>query len=364
MEKSHETSSSAAQPASKKKALDFDPSGRASGSAAQPAIISSLVGSSAEQPAREAAQPVKAAGSSAAQPGASSATPPAPQPRSFDVLLARQRHIDLLSDFFDRKPPPKSNPRQEYPKTAFGLLQDCRKYKKDNWLGVEEDEQIDKIMKALVIESQSPFSSKLCREIYKHTEIGEVIGPFAQRDSQGHWVENDHEHVRAAAFNLTALDLASFFRGQDALHAEKYPCMASLETLGVKVIRKSRQKIFEEKTLEILQDMPDTKVLPLLPDYAEHEGVYRRLAHIRDHYAGIPIQEGEEEDEEMKGEEEDDEEEDEEFKKYWEKIRRKDEFLDECRRKWTEQGKTEEECKRMWPQALADWRAENGIAAD
>ena len=60
MEKSHETSSSAAQPASKKKALDFDPSGRASASAAQPAIISSLVGSSAEQPAREAAQPVKA----------------------------------------------------------------------------------------------------------------------------------------------------------------------------------------------------------------------------------------------------------------------------------------------------------------
>ena len=26
--------------------------------------------------------------------------------------------------------------------------------------------------------------------------------------------------------------------------------------------------------------------------------------------------------------------------------------------------KTEEECKRMWPQALADWRAENGIVAD
>ena len=60
MKKSHETSSSAAQPASKKKALDFDPSGRASGSAAQPAVIISLVGSSAEQPAREAAQPVKA----------------------------------------------------------------------------------------------------------------------------------------------------------------------------------------------------------------------------------------------------------------------------------------------------------------
>ena len=133
--------------------------------------------------------------------------------------------------------------------------------------------------------------------------------------------------------------------------------MASLETLGVKVIRKSRQKIFEEKTLEILQDMPDTKILPLLPDYAEHEGTYRMLAHIRDHYAGIPIQEED-------GEEEDEEEEDEEEKEFWEECRRKDAFLHECRRKWKEQGKTEEECKRMWPQALADWRAENGIAAD
>ena len=40
------------------------------------------------------------------------------------------------------------------------------------------------------------------------------------------------------------------------------------------------------------------------------------------------------------------------------------EFRDECRRKWKEQGKTEEECKRMSPQALADWRAVNEIAAD
>jgi len=87
--------------------------------------------------------------SSAAQPGASSTTPPAPQPCSFDVLLARQRHIDLLQNFvrIDAyvKPPPKSNPRQERPKIAFGLLQDCRKYKEDNWLGVEEDKQIDKM---------------------------------------------------------------------------------------------------------------------------------------------------------------------------------------------------------------------------
>ena len=93
--------------------------------------------------------------SSAAQPGASSATPPAPQPRCFDVLLAGQRHIDFLfQSMVDPKPPPESNPRQERPKIAFGLLQGCHKYKEDNWLGVEENKQVDKIMKALVICSQ------------------------------------------------------------------------------------------------------------------------------------------------------------------------------------------------------------------
>ena len=175
--------------------------------------------------------------------------------------------------------------------------------------------------------------------------------------------ENDHEYVRAVACDLTEGDLASFLSGRDALRAEEYPCMASLETLGVKVIRKSRQKIYEEKVLEILQDMPDTKDLPLLPDYAEHEGTYRKLAHTRHYYAGIPIQgPGEEDDEEEEDGEESSE--DEEMKEYREEVRRKNEFLDECRRKWKEQGKTEEECKRMWPQAFADWRAETGAFAD
>ena len=66
--------------------------------------------------------------------------------------------------------------------------------------------------------------------------------------------------------------------------------MASLETLGVNVIRKSRQKIYEEKVLEILQNMPQTEILPLLPDYAQHEWLYRFLADKRDKAAGIPIQ--------------------------------------------------------------------------
>ena len=50
-------------------------------------------------------------------------------------------------------------------------MHDCSKYKKDNWLGAEEDKQIDKIMKHLAIESQPHFSSKLCCEIYKHSKF-------------------------------------------------------------------------------------------------------------------------------------------------------------------------------------------------
>ena len=51
-------------------------------------------------------------------------------------------------------------------------------------------------------------------------------------------------------------------------------------------------------------------------------------------------------------------EEDPEWREYWDEIWRTEEFRDECRRKWEEQGKTEKECRKMWPQALADWRAE------
>ncbi len=216
--------------------------------------------------------------SSAAQPGASSATPPAPHPRSFDIFLASQRCNDLAENYFHPKPPSEKNWRLERPKEAVRYLQDGRKYKKDNWLGAEEDKQIDKIMKQLAIESQPHFSSKLCREIYKHSKVAQILGPFGRWDSPGHWEENDPEHVRAVAYGMTIEDLASFLRRRDALRAEEYPSMALLETIGVKVIRKSRQQIFKEKQLEILQDMPDTKLLPLLPDYAEHEWLYRLLS--------------------------------------------------------------------------------------
>ena len=63
-----------------------------------------------------------------------------------------------------------------------------------------------------------------------------TIGGQGLRDSQGHWLENEPEYVRAVAFDcLTLDDLVSFLSWRDALRAEEYPCMADLETLGVKV---------------------------------------------------------------------------------------------------------------------------------
>ena len=201
----------------------------------------------------------------------------------------------------------------------------------------------------LVIESQPHFTRELCREIYKHSTVAQIIGPFGLRDSQGHWLENDHEHVRAVAFDCcTMRDLVSFLSRRDALRAEEYPCMADLETLGVKVVRKSRQKIYEEKVLEIFQNMPPTEILPLLPDYAQHEWLYRLHADTRDKLSGITIQRPDALEllcqELRKCREEDEEEsaEDEEMKEFWERLRRKNEVMYECRRKWKEQGKTEE----------------------
>ena len=57
----------------------------------------------------------------------------------------------------------------------------------------------------------------------------------------------------------------------------------------MKVVGKSRQKIYEEKVLEILKNMPKTEDLQLLPDYARHEWLYRMLAAKRDDAAGILI---------------------------------------------------------------------------
>ena len=65
-------------------------------------------------------------------------------------------------------------------------------------------------------------------------------------------------------------DFVSFLSGRGALLAEEYQYMARLAILGVKVMRKSRQKIYEERVLEILKNMPKTEDLPLLPDNAIH----------------------------------------------------------------------------------------------
>ena len=79
----------------------------------------------------------------------------------------------------------------------------------------------------------------------------------------------DHEHVRCVTLDgCTIPDLVSFFCGRDVLSADEYPYMAKLAILGVKAVGKSRQKINEEKFLEILRNMPKIEDLPLLPDYA------------------------------------------------------------------------------------------------
>ena len=234
----------------------------------------------------------------------------------------------------------------------------------------EDVNKLGKIMRELVIESQPHCSSQMCRELYKLTNVGKILlGPFRERGSQGHWQEMDHEHVRGVTFDgCTIPDLVSFMSGRDALPADEYPYMARLATLGVKVVRTSHQKIYEEKVLEILKNMPKTEDLQVLSDYAEHEWLYRFLADKRDKAAGIPI-EGPVAlelfcQEVRKCREEDGAESSEEgWEEFWDEVRRKDQFVDECRTKWKEQRKTKEECKRMWPhQALADWRAKRKAA--
>ena len=192
---------------------------------------------------------------SAEQPGASSATSPAPQGPSFDIFLASWRCIDLAQNEFDPKQPSKSEAR---PKVAFGLLQDCRKYKENNWVVDEDANKIGKIMRELVIESQPHCSSQMCRGLYKLTNVGKILlGPFAEKGSQGHWQEMDHDHARSVTFDGCSIpNLVSFLSGRDALPADEYSYMARLATLGVQVVRKSRQKIYEEKVLEMLKNMP------------------------------------------------------------------------------------------------------------
>ena len=82
----------------------------------------------------------------------------------------------------------------------------------------------------------------------------------------------------------------SFLSGRDALPADEYPYTAKLATYGVKVQRKSRQKIYEEQLLEILKDLPKTEDLPFATDYTQHEWLYRTYAEKRDKANGIIVE--------------------------------------------------------------------------
>ena len=140
--------------------------------------------------------------------------------------------------------------------------------------------------------SCSPTAARRCAVGYTNSRtLGIFFGPFVRRDLQGRWQEMDHQHVKCVTFQgCTIPDLVSFLSGRDALLAEEYPYMARLASLGVKVMRKNRKKIYEEKDLEILKNIPKTEDLPLLLAYARHEWLYGMLADKRDRAAGIPIE--------------------------------------------------------------------------
>ncbi len=239
----------------------------------------------------------------AEQPSASSAAPPASQepPKSFDLDLALRRDAERQQDFEDLYGPGWSGRRAEsqsqskhkkpnLPRQAFGFLQECRKYRDHQWVVGEEENKINKIIRQLEIHSQPRCTKEMCRELYRLTDVGDAIGTFAAQNKEGHRQEQDYEFVRRVAFDLseasTCKQLVSFLRGRDALPADAYPYMAQLETLGVKVQRMTNQ----ERILEIYKDLPKTDDLPLLPDYAERELLYRMVAQKRDKAAGIAIE--------------------------------------------------------------------------
>ena len=97
----------------------------------------------------------------------------------------------------------------EKPKTrsaeAFALLQDCSKYYKQNWIVDDDQKQMEKLLEQLEIVSQPHLTSKMCRRLFKLTDVGELLGPFVQRNSQGHQGEHDHEEVRAVAFDTNTM---------------------------------------------------------------------------------------------------------------------------------------------------------------
>ena len=57
-----------------------------------------------------------------------------------------------------------------------------------------------KIIRELEIESQPHCTSKMCRELYKLTNVRAVMGPLIYKDAQGVQEEVDHDAVKYNAF--------------------------------------------------------------------------------------------------------------------------------------------------------------------
>ena len=319
--------------------------------------------------------------SSAERPGTSSAEP------LFDIRVESQLMLALYDQCFLHHIPGSQcgtkSKAQPVHRRAYGFLQDCRKYQDCNLSLDELDEQkMKNIIRELEIESQPHCSSQMCRELYKLTKIAKVPGmeAFRPKNSQGYQEELDHDEVRYTAYCLTQKDLAKFLSGREALPAEMYPFLAELESLGVKVQRKSRQETYDEGLLEILKYMPATEDLPFLPDYGENEWLYRIIAEHRDFTAGIRsrhsqprphawelwVDELEKMQQEMelldwRTQDERDEEE------YLDDLTiKKMEFREECKTIMASQGESKEECYlrfvRMWPQVRDEWHAKRKAA--
>ena len=235
--------------------------------------------------------------SCAEQPGTSSGV------LLFDINLVNQRRLNLQRSIFFPEVNAKKAPTPVHSK-AFRLLQDCQKYLDNHFLMDEDDQtKLGKIIRELEIESQPQCSREMCRELYKLTNVKQILGPFTYKAKTGCQEELDHNEVRYTAFLAsTREDLMAFLSGRDALPAELYPHIADLVVdweesksvvdMGapIRVIRKSWLNVYTEGLLEILKPMLVTEDLFLLPDYAENEWLYRLIAAERDQAAGITIE--------------------------------------------------------------------------
>ena len=211
----------------------------ASGSAEQPA--SSTVEQSARMDTTDGV-------ASAEQPGASSAMPPAPGAARPDVTMGVPRNFDI-NDFEIackregdwHREQAKLRRRADQPhkkrfQVAFALLQDCRKYNESNWIVDDEEKHMKKLFRQLEILAQPHITSKVCRELYNLIGRNSTLGPFVCRDDHGHQVEQDNEHYRAGAFDVSTLpSLISFFCRREPLLAEAYPYLASYVELLRKI---------------------------------------------------------------------------------------------------------------------------------